>query len=975
MKPTTILLALGALAALGIGALALLLGGDGSDRSEAVSRAARPGAVPSDGVVDELSAVAAAEADESQPERTAVPLASEERKQKRQAAAEEVPTGPFLRGVVIDEFGFPVPGADVVVSEPGGPDNLLELLAAVDRKRETTTKEGGTFEVSRGRWNDEVRVEVTARGFQILNETRTIETAEGDSHLGEFTPQLGVVLAGVVIDSEGRPVASADVWRTDIEGEQPFDSLRGLGFMGGDGVVETDDEGRFELAHEEPGQYALNVRHKDHQQGRFEGVTPPAGQELTGLKLLLAPTVIIRGVVQGFPVGKKHVVAQARVDEVSTNDDSPGMSIFFEAAGLGAARNGDVQPNGSFEIGGLEPGKRYRVRAFQKGGFFEQAPCSDEQTVPAGADGVILAWDGGAMVTFRVRDAGTEGRVSDVTLRYRWTEGGKNTFGNDTRKRTFPTGIVRLEELRPSPSPGKLELVVSAPGYLEHREASISVPAGGKVDLGVIKLMEAAIVRVQVLDQRNGKPVKNARVVLRPEHSEAEKEAPAFFENVANRTSSGKTDGEGWCELGALSSDKATLVVRRPNYARYEREGLAMPRGGTIEETVSLLKGGGVDVLVVDSTGLAARGATVHSRAPDGSRGSRETGRKGTVRLKNLVPGEHRFRASRQYGDGGVRVTMQSVAGEKKEVWLDVIVANGRTTSITLEVPSTASLRGTVTARGAPVPHAQVSFLTGAETSRAERMRSAWSERWGGGGTKAKTDTRGHFRIPEVPVGRHRLRITRADGALPYFVQVEIQNGENRVEIEVPTASIEGRIVDSNGGPVGGAKVRAVRVEKKKESESELEEIAAMTAFFGGSEGKSVTSRADGSFVIDGVPPGVPLVVEASARGFVANRSDELTLDEDDIERGVDIALTMGGSVQVEVVGDAGTFVFIGARFEGEADPKPEGKMAFARGGKVVLRDMAPGKWTVYLARRGGEEVGQSIEVRAGEESFVQLAP
>lgn len=978
MKLSTSIL-LGTLVMAGLGTLFFLFrdGGSTVERDELMPTGPLEEERLGDGLTPELEAPAET-AEEISPQVSRTAISTEE--EEVAAAPKAKPKGPKLRGRVVDPNGFPITGAEVSVSSESL-DRNMNLFGAKAPATETQTRANGSFEVVRGKLTERgVRVVVKARGYLALAESRTPDVSKGDTEVGTFVLEPGVILAGTVLDADGNPVPEVKLRRTTVENEGMFEGMMAFADAldeTGSGRTETDEKGRFELPYEPTGDYVLVAKHDSYPTARTEGTTPLAGGEDRSLVLRFAPTALIAGRIVDFPRGRKHISVQARPDERRSAESTAPMDAFFRQTGImGGEYSSKVAPDGTFSIEGLAMNVEYEVQAFEKDGILDRRPCSDEKKTESGTADLLLTWDAGASVVFDVEDASTKKPVRDVTVVYRWTTEGMNEMKKLPKRRSFPSSHIVLDELRPSPTPGTLELAAFADGYLEFEYGEVSVEEGESVDLGKISLELAPIVRVRVLDAATQKPLSRARVTMRPEGGDGEQRRRGPFGGGGeSRNALAKTDRQGWCELPACSSGTATLTVVKSGYAKYRREEILMPGPGGSEEIVSMTRGGMVEVLVVDTSDLPVAKAKVHHQLPDGSTDSRETDREGVARLRNLEAGPHGFRASRPTagGGGGRRGNRGNDSSDSEDVsWQTVAVVGGATSSIVLEVPSSASMRGIVTVRGNVVPQAEVEFLPGEEGSSDEAFRSMVPERMAAfmsGTLKTRSDDHGRFRFGDVPQGRHRVRVRRSGGALPHEVLVDVFEGENQVEVELPSARIEGRVVDSRGNAIQGATVRALHGE---DDGSSRDAMAAAAAIFGTRQKGGGRTDYGGDFTIEDVPRDVSLVVEAQASGYVTNRSEEVTVKDGDVERGVNIVLSQAGSLRVEFQSEVGFFQMVTASYQGDLEPKPGRKMAVARGREAILRDLAPGEWRVTVVGRNGDD-GDTVEVREGEESVLSL--
>ena len=73
-------------------------------------------------------------------------------------------------------------------------------------------------------------------------------------------------------------------------------------------------------------------------------------------------------------------------------------------------------------------------------GFVGRTAASDEKRSAGNVPEMELTWDPGASVTFRVRDASTEGRLDEVTVRFLWEEREMGDFTGMIKTRSFEGG-------------------------------------------------------------------------------------------------------------------------------------------------------------------------------------------------------------------------------------------------------------------------------------------------------------------------------------------------------------------------------------------------------------------------------------------------------------------------------------------------------------------------------------------------------
>ncbi|MAF67196.1 MAG: hypothetical protein CMJ84_16255 [Planctomycetes bacterium] len=886
-------------------------------------------------------------------------------------------TPSFLLGRVVDEDGLAVPGAEVrlsAASTEGPPES--EAVAAAE------AGDDGFFRILREGWmGAELRAHVRAHGHVILQCPVTFEegaAGAGERWLADLVLERGVILGGVVLDALGEPVEGACVWRDSAGREDTLEELRFvMGVFGaeGAGVGRTDAEGRFELPNEEAGPFDLRVAHGAHPELRFEGEAPTAGSVMSELVLRLGFAAVIEGRVRGWPGGRPGVVARAEPRRLP--DETPRtLGELIEAAGMGRGRMALIGPDGAFEIEGLEPGASYEVCVVALGpNGLQREACSAVIVAVAGGRAIELVWEAGAIVTLEARSEVGGAPLRQVRVRYSWDRAGPRERPRErSRERSFPDGRVELDGLRPSPAPGSLDLLVSAAGHLPWERHGVVVPAGGVVALGTITLERAPRLRVLVLDHETDAPLEGAVIEARP--APAPDGAAVGANEPAPPAVEGESDQEGSCELTLPFTGPWVLDVARAGFAPESIAGFSASESGEVaDQVVRLLHGGRVAVRVLDEQNREVEGATVHHRRPDGVRESLRAEGSAPVEFVDLAGGLHHFRAVHGRSD---MISIQEGPWnlEDEADWTAVSVRAGGEETLVLTVPTLTSIEGRVSARGVPCADAVVTFLPGRRGSEGQERLAQVPRAMTGllSVTLPRThaDADGRFRFEDLPVGDHRLRIIGVEGAPPLLESIEVRPGLNEIEIELPLASIEGRVVDPEGLPLGGATVRAMLVpEGEAETADEAGERHAAMELFREGPRPGKTSGIDGSFRLDGVPAGVAIVLEAESDGFVDLRSGPLTLSAGELRGNQRLVLERGGALIVTVRGAVHPLLKVWARRSGAG---AESRVGYAGGGVVELRELRPGRWTVSLADRGGEGRGVEVEVRALEQTWVDLS-
>ena len=459
----------------------------------------------------------------------------------------------------------------------------------------------------------------------------------------------------------------------------------------------------------------------------------------------------------------------------------------------------ELDADGGFHFRGLEADKTDPLVVAQLGrGFVGNGACSEPMDVAAGTTGIELRFDPGITVTCRVIDAGTKAPVERLWVSHR-LQGGNGGIqdmlagflpGGD-RAKDYPDGRVTLTSLRPKPKQ-TLRLSIEAIGHAAFERQDIALPASGNLDLGTVELRSVPVVRVQVLaNDTELQPVAGASVQLRQQQQRgrgrgnggdpfaAALDQFAGMRGAGGGTSSARTDSAGRCVLNGTPGEPLTLAVTSRGHAPWE-SAVTLPADRDLEQRVTLLVGGRVEVQVMDADGKPMAKANVEHAPPAGRRGTEAADAEGRVVFEHLAPGAHRFRISERRGRGGDMAAMAAQfgggRGRDDSGWQDVEVADGAASQLQLSKSATASLRGIVRENGAPLAGASIAFLQGpggAADSREDMIAGAMAQfggRGGRGGRNGSAGEDGSYALKELPAGQHRLRVSHRGRVMPTVV-------------------------------------------------------------------------------------------------------------------------------------------------------------------------------------------------------------
>lgn len=958
-------------------------------------------------------------------------------------------SGFAITGQVLDDAGHPLAAA-VVSALPGfggsggrgGPfggfgnagedfdptdfdvNAMVERVRTEMKKRvEVTTDAEGRFRIVPPGENRDVQLRVLARGFVALDKTaRRPTTANVD--LGALALQRGALLAGRVVDAQNRGIEGARVQRLgrremqfgafeiEFPGADLFESMRD-----GEGGL-TDAEGRFELPHAEPGEFALRARHQDHPQARLENQKVAPGESLTNLTIVMEPGVTLSGVVVGIPEGTKGLRVQAAQKRAATPDAAPQNGRFDVNAMLGMAgdmladsglplgeKSVELDAENRFRFRGLRMDTTYRIWVAQtQRGFAGDGASSEVKEAPSGANGIELRYDPGITVTFTVQDAEAHSAVERLWVTSRLTGGGNGLpdflggmgmFGG-ARAKTYPEGKVTITNLRPKKNQ-KLQLTVEALGYASVQREGLALPTSGSLELGVLEAKKVPTIRVTAIANDTGKPLAGAAVRVQAKREPGNGGRGMDWAGGLDQMGmfggrgggggnprSARTDAEGKVELNPPQGSAATLSITAQDYAPYEQE-LALAPTKTTEHEARILRGGSVLVSVFAGDGKPLPKANVERSGAIGRRDTRQSDAQGVVTFEHLTPGTHKFRLADNRGGrgnfGGMQVNFQ-VAGAPAadDGWTSVEVLDGAEARVELKKPLTASLRGVVRENGTSLAEARVAFVKGTG-SGADSPEGQIADMFGqmggggrGGGGGGRTGEDGAYALNELPIGPHRLRITHRGRAMPTTIAIDLRPGENVFDIALDATALRGTVRDPAGKPVANATIVVKRAGGADDP------LAGMNLNMGGMDfgqmgGNRTQVKSDdqGRYEVRGVQPGIKLTVAATAKGF-SRAALDVEVASGTTRDGLDLQLGAAGSIQVAgpALGAFGAAraTLLGAGDAPEAGAPPVSTML--RRGAGTLEGLKPGRWKVELMGMNGPQgEAKIVEVTAGQTANV----
>lgn len=813
---------------------------------------------------------------------------------KSRAAGEEVHEGPLfaltpvvtLTGRVLDEMGTPVPtaevGARVSGPTPGPPPSPVDPVK---------TGQDGAFRMSDLTPSIPYRLTVRAEGFapaEIEIAPLDHKTASSGRQVVEIVLSRGRAVHGIVVDEKGEPVAGARVallWQADTKARKRFVAGRRLPESIQVFEARTGEVGSFTVNDLPAGRFELVVRAEGFAPYEIPGVEIASEETSKDLgRLELSPGLALEGWVSdrtGRPVAGAEVQLRLRLGSTrfpgpATRSDEEGRFrlehltadtvfdlhvrhaefsarvvpniaardqellhvelersavvtgrvvtttgepvprawvgakptdavdswvLYIDREGVDPTTHTDAQ--GRFYLPDVESGQ-VRLSVEAKG--FQPYSRSDLDILPGTETVVEVVLEPGASVTGRV--LGADGRpLSGVSVR-----GGGLQDNSDFAGRFRLVGVA----------PGTHRFVASDD---EHGRTSrtVEVPPMG-IDIELV-FPSGYPVAGRVVGPED-EPVAGALVRLEPATEETRAES---FPR------SGLTDRDGEFGFPHVPPGSYRLMVRREGFAMGSTAPIVDVASGPVENLRLTLRSGGVvmgQVLGLEP-GEAAN-LMVEARGPGLSRHGQMSG-PGTYRIEGLSAGD--WLVTAEVRGIGRRAQGRVRLGE-----------SGGETRLDLELGEGLALDGQVRENGEPLVDAQV-HLFGPSGDRAASVR---------------TDRSGSFRVEGLEPGTHGVEVVSLGRQIRHAETLTIER-DRRIEIDLPTGSLSGRVVDSAGFPIPLARIL-------------LEPLAGPSQ---AGAPRWLTTQADGSFTVARLLAGRYRATVRSPGGSEANsesRTVEVTV-------------------------------------------------------------------------------------------------
>ncbi len=727
--------------------------------------------------------------------------------------------GGMVTGFVFGPGGAKLAGAEVVLLD--APDEeptrrFMNFSFGTRGDRKATSDEEGRFRLT-GMPKGKAVVEATASGLcaavSDAIEVVPLQTA------GEVMLHLerGYELKGVVKDGSDKPVGGAEIFAVNNG-----DWMRMIR-SGGQPDYVTGDDGRYSITGLKAIAYDVAASAEGYARASHPNIDPA---QVSTLDITLGATLFVAGSVRikGSSDAPRNVKVQL-LPYFGEDNFQFGMIDTDDS-------ENKASEDGRFRIEGLEPGD-YRVMARAEGtarGQSTPIKVVEGQSV----EDVVIEVERGAMVEGRVLDptgapvanaevrgyepelpAAADGAATFISRAIRVGgrgRGGMGRFNFDGRRSVGRTksdgdGRYQLEHL----TAGTFDLEVSHADFATLRGSTGEVEVGQKksgVDFALSRggSVEGNVVNVDGTPRAGDRIEVTSRVISSVTVS-AVSDANGYYR--VDHVPAGEAVATREESKGGGGNDMVAVFAMAAGGGNGEDEGkkVLIEEGKSVRVDFSQVEKPIVEGIVTCSDGPVAGAIVSANQGGDGRRppmifgGSANqatTGADGRYRLTDLDPGEWSLSVRHPQGLVPTTVSLTLAGGTptRQDFALDGGVVEGIAVGPDGKTPvngATVNLERVSGNEGDGEAASTTGAVTMAFNVVGGPIRGNRTMRFGGddSATRVASSASGAFRIPWVPAGKYRLRLSHPDhlGATSEVLEMATNGHVENVKVSLPAAA------------------------------------------------------------------------------------------------------------------------------------------------------------------------------------------
>jgi hypothetical protein len=896
-----------------------------------------------------------------------------------------------LTGRILNERSKPVADALITVSWAQRGMMMQMGTRPADQPVETVrTDQAGRFALGLTEAGTR-QVLIQADGYQQRTESAYLGGSR-DFDFGDLVVKSGFGIQGKVLSVAGAPLEGVSV--ALLPNRQPGVMSMSFGVRPGVEVASTDEEGNFAVSCLPLGPYELKFTRDDLLSATSSGVLRRGVTDVLEIRQEFG--AVLRGTLAPGDVPLNQLEVMAWYQEAQ----APGMNFMggdmVGPSPFDARSVGQLEEDGSFVVRGLPLDGDVQLGVFEVDQ--RNLPLGPVEEVPSDAQDVALTLFPSFDLTMTVVSVGDGKGISSFGI---WAGFERLKPLEDEPGqvlRHHPGGRVTYTGLRINRPEGRLRVTIDAPGFASYSRTDLLPPSSGVLDLGEVRLIRAAGLRVRVVDDGTGEFLEGVKVsayVAPPRQ-----ELPGFAGGAqmmigGDMPFSGRgvkltarTNGQGEVQFSGAAGEMYQVLIDHPGYAGLS-QALLVTDADVLHEA-RLVRPCAVDVTLLDVSGQPKNGGRVeHKMKGQGMNfelameGPRRTDSMGRILYSDLKAGTHQFRAVEAESATGMVMVMMSVTEDQaEEPWTEVTVIPGETRSVTLRENPKSVIRGRVFLDGEPLAQCKVTFQADGE----KRFFP------GEGGPGDLTDGDGSFEIIGLSPGAGRLTFSHAELVMRHEQEHLCTEGEQEVDVDLVLTNVSGRVTGSDGRGIGGMQVSVSIGGRQSQKMLGVVMIAGSTSTGGATSitpfgaPLQVVTQEDGTYVLRGVRAGVELRIEATGEVMMPSAVQLDALEPGQQKQGVDLVLTSGADLVVTRtqgggVGNSDNMFDVHLEWAG---PKPDSGRVHDEHeimveGSCKFTGLTPGSWLISLRDFSARDSAppliepRPVQLRAGEENRVNL--